>query len=213
MTSERHTYVVITIPAINPWVTELETNKYKLGTNSMELGTPSTSQMKRSFDDEMDTDELPVNHEESRKKHCNKAETPNFSSTSISQEYLLNFPIPDHYGKVCHLKVYKNSELLKLNSVCEFVGFLSMEAIASNEDDLMNESEFLVHNPPPFLIPRIHCVAFKPLSHNNPLITNEGIPIEKMRSIHKELRILLTQLLLGDELAADYTMYNLISGV
>lgn len=178
----------------------------------MELSPASTSQVKRSFNDEMDTDESPVNNEP-RKKHCNKAETPTFTSTSISQEYLLNFPIPDLSGKVCHLKVYKNSELLKLNSVCDFVGFLSMEATASNEDDSMNEYEFLVHNPHPFLIPRIHCVAFKPLSHNNPLITSEGMSIEKMRFIHKELRILLTQLLLGDELAADYTIYHLISRV
>lgn len=153
----------------------------------------------------------PESNNVSNKRQC--TEIPRQEPVSlVSQEHLLNFPIPDSTGKVCHLKVYKNHELLKLNSVHEFVGFLSVNPTLANHEE-MNDLEFQTHNPPPSLIPRIHCVSFRQLNHNNPLVTHEIVDGNKMQLIKKELLILLTQLMCGDELAAEFLIYNLISEV
>ncbi|KAJ3663854.1 hypothetical protein Zmor_008075 [Zophobas morio] len=209
--SERQTYVAISVPAVNTWAYKLEESVYKL-TNNPQPSTSCHSQAKRPLD-EMETDNSdPLEQSNDNKKQCMQVKN-NEASNVVSQEHLLNFPIPDSNGKVCHIKVYQNCDSLKINSVCEFVGFLSVDpSLATHDDDEMNDVEFQVHNPPPSLVPRIHCVSFKPLKHNNPLI-NESMPSERMPVVRKELLILLTQLLCGDELAAEYFIYNLISEV
>lgn len=148
------------------------------------------------------------------KKQCTDNVKPEPQSL-VSQESLLNFPIPERHSKVCHLKVYDNCDSLKLNSICEFVGFLSVDpALATSAiDEEMNDVEFQVHNPPPSLIPRIHCVFFKDVKNYNPLITNAKVSFEKMQFLRKELLILFTQLLCGDDLAAEYLICHLISEV
>ncbi|RZC40480.1 mini-chromosome maintenance complex-binding protein [Asbolus verrucosus] len=215
--SERQTYVAISIPAINSWVKKIEEERFKI----LSTPTPSTSseciQLKRSLE-EMEVDHTePQPAEQSNvanKKQRTELSKPETESV-VSQEHLLNFPIPDPSGRVCHLKVYRNAELLKLNSVCEFVGFLSVNPslVCQNMDEGADEVEFQVHNPPPSLIPKLHCVHFKHLPHNNPLVNERGMVPERMQYIKKELLILLTQLLFGDELTAEYMIYHLISEV
>lgn len=177
---------------------------------------PSTSkQAKRPHDNEdVEMDSTPPNPQ-NIKKQCNVAPQAE-PSNIVSKEYLLNFPITGDCGKVCHLKIYKDAELLKLNSICDFVGFLSVDpALICQNDEEMDDIEFQTHNPPPSLIPRIHCVAFKNIQHCNPLIEGDENQMdeEKMQFVRKELLILLTQLLFGDDLAAEYLIYHLISEV
>jgi hypothetical protein len=173
--------------------------------------------MKRPLED-METDEAESQVVEQsnseNKRQCRQIPKPEASNV-VSQEHLLNFPIPDSSGKVCHLKVYKNADLLKLNSVWEFVGFLSVDPILANHDvdEEMNDVEFQTHNPPPSLVPRIHCVSFRTLTHSNPLVTADKMSPDRMKIVQKELLIVLTQLMLGDEVAAEYLIYHLISEV
>jgi hypothetical protein len=173
--------------------------------------------MKRPFED-METDEAESQVVEQsnseNKRQCTQIPKPEASNV-VSQEHLLNFPIPDSSGKVCHLKVYKDADLLKLNSVWEFVGFLSVDPILANHDvdEEMNDVEFQTHNPPPSLVPRIHCVSFRTLTHSNPLVTADKMSPDRMKIVQKELLIVLTQLMLGDEVAAEYLIYHLISEV
>lgn len=62
----------------------------------------------------------------------------------------------------------------------EIVGFLSVDPALSGEfqpdkDPLLDpisesEAEILTHNPPPSLVPRLHAVYVKKLTHCNPLV-------------------------------------------
>lgn len=149
------------------------------------------------------------------KKHQSVANNKSSSELQhISKEYLLNFPLPDTSGKACHLIIYKDSDSLKLNDVCEFIGFLSVNPLLTetiNEDNNDEAMEIQTHHPPSSLIPRIHCVAHKKLEHTNPLHANISNSVDDIRFIRRELQILFTQLLLGDNLAAEYLILHLIS--
>lgn len=164
----------------------------------------------------METDELMKSPENTTpsKRQCTYP-TPQPRPTLISQESLLNFPLLDRAGKSCHAKLYNNTNDIKMNDMVEIVGFLSLDPslsdVSSIEDD-ERAMETQTHNPPPSLIPRIHCVHWRRISYYNPLCDVE-LSSQEMQSLKKELHILLTQLLVGDELAAEYLIYHLLSDV
>lgn len=175
----------------------------------------SHTSTKRPHEEEtMETDETSTC---SHKKTSTSKSNENSNSAAVSVEHILNFPLPNSSGRVCHLKIYKDSDDIKLNDLCEFVGFLSLNPVLSHESyhngEFDNPVEVQTHNPPPSLVPRIHCVGWKRLAHNNPLVGNQKFSQEKMRCLKGELLVVLTQILLGDKLAAEYLLYNLISSV
>nr|CAI5848253.1 unnamed protein product [Callosobruchus analis] len=181
VTSERQTYVVISVPAVNQWVEELEYDLNKLKLDS------ETS--KESCDMQVDESTSAQNPS---KKLC----TEGNRTVSDNEALGTNYPIPDKAGKICHVIIY-NSEELKLNEMCEFIGFLSVPQ-ADNSRKL----------------PLIHCVKYKHLRHNNPLVIDDHVTEnDRWEYFYKELRIVITQLLLGDELAAEYLILHLISEV
>lgn len=166
--------------------------------------TPSPS-IKRPLDETLETMSI-------SKRQCTSApisETPSL----ISKESLLNFPIPDRPGKSCHVKLYDDIESVKLNDMVEVVGFLSVNpSLAGSEDDDEDAMVVQTHNPPPSLIPRMHCVHWRRVAYYNPLC-DEELGVEEMRYLKKELHILLSQILLGDGVAAEYLIYHLLSDV
>lgn len=99
----------------------------------------------------------------------------------------------------------------------DVVGFLSVDpsltdlSYHNNEED--SRMEIQTHNPPPSLVPRIHCVSFKKITDCNPLTGIIPITQEQIPNLRKDLSILLTQMLLGDELSADYLICHLISSM
>lgn len=212
---ELQTFYVISTPGENQWVKDIESEA-----NNVNIQTTSrnTSQ-KRSLDndDTMEVDEEPCTVPQSVKRQCNSQNQPSPPKMDISTEYLLNFPIEDKTGKSCLVKIYKNESDIKLNEVFEFIGFLSVDPKLSHEIYCGEESEGnlenQVHNPPPSLIPRIHCVAFKKNKHGNPLVSEGDVGKYDFEVVRRELMIALTQLLLGDEVAAEYLLYHLISEV
>lgn len=155
--------------------------------------------------------------DETNKKAC-KITPTNTNETIVSVDHILNLPLPGSSGKVCHLKIYKDSENLKLNDLCEFLGFLSLDPVLSHESyhnggEFDNPIEIQTHNPPPALVPRIHCITWRKLTHSNPLVGNQKFSSEKMKYLKGELLVVLTQILFGDRLAAEYLLYHLISSV
>lgn len=224
VTSERHTYVIISIPGINNWVEDIEKSQFAI---KQEFTVSLNSKMKRTYDEAMSIDdnkEMPStssNSEDGQKKSCNdvKQQDKTLLQTIVSKEHFNNFPLPGSIGKKCHLKLYKNQDKLKLNDVCEFIGFLAIDPIAEaafhEDDDFENRLEQETLHPPSSLVPRIHCVTFKKLTHNNPLLHSEEdqIHMDRFEIIRKELLIVLTQLLLGDDLAAEYLILHLLSKV
>lgn len=99
----------------------------------------------------------------------------------------------------------------------EVLGFLSVDPLLTesnyhnNEHD--NQMEIQTHNPPPSLVPRIHCVLFKKINYYNPLMRSISLENDAIANLNKELSIVLTQLLFGDKLAADYLICHLISSM
>lgn len=149
------------------------------------------------------------------KKQCiNEANNP---KSSVSIDHILNFPIAERGGKACLIKIYENSDQLKLNDVCEFIGFLAIDPYlgfnTKEMEDWESEVEMQTHNPSPSLVPRVHCVSWRIMEHNNPLVKEFNLGVEKIGDLKKEVLVILTQLLFGDELAAEYLLYHLISSV
>lgn len=175
-----------------------------------ELNEPSAS-TKRSHEDE----KMEIETSTSSKKICSSTSTggENSTETVVSVEHILNFPLPGGSGCVCHVKMYKGADDIKLNDLCEFVGFLSQDPLLPSNDGYESVAEAQTHNPPASLIPRIHCVGWKRLTHCNPLVGTQKFTSEKMKYLRGELLIVLTQILFGDKLAAEYLLYHLISSV
>lgn len=174
----------------------------------------SNNLKKRSFnsDKQMET-QSPNDPQTSNKKQCvnNENNKPQQTAT-VSQEHLLNFPLPERSGTACHVKVYEGTDQIHLNSIIEVVGFLSVEPILMDfDEEFDNQMEIQTHNPPPSLVPRIHCVKWKKMVHNNPLLNQVNLEKEKMANLKKELHVVLTQLFMGDSIAAEYFICYLIS--
>ncbi|XP_060535093.1 mini-chromosome maintenance complex-binding protein [Cylas formicarius] len=213
VTSERQKYVVISTPGINEWVEHLEYQKYVIKSPEID----SSSFKKRPLeDDDMETDETTSNVNECPKK-SSLGKQPTDNSVAISQEHVLNFPIPGSRGKTCHVRLYSDSENVKLNDVFEFAGFLSMNPFIESiydRDDIENQMEIQTHHPPSSLVPSIHAVHFRKMLHNNPLVTNQAsLDSSQMNLIKKNLLVVLSQLLMGDTLAAEYLICHLISEI
>ncbi|XP_050301033.1 mini-chromosome maintenance complex-binding protein [Anthonomus grandis grandis] len=211
--SERQLYVITSIPAINSWAQELEK-----GLHAIPAATQQhiSSSHKRRIDEIMDTDDPSTSSNVKKVTTSPPGNETSKPCTIVSKEHLLNHPLANQESKVCHMRVYKDSKSLKLNDVCDFVGFLSISSVddENDEDELINQMEFQTHHPPGSLVPRIHVIHFKPLLHANPLLDqNMIINSSHFATIKKELFILLTQLLLGDTCAAEYLLCNLISEV
>lgn len=204
ITSERQTFVVISVPAINSWVHTLD-GKFRLDvTKNMQTEFSSN---KRAYEETMDVEAGPSNVE---KKVCSEvSKAPYTKSTSSNPKDI--FPFPKEGEQVFHIKLYTNQDKLKINDVCEFVGFLdTFPTLIPEVCDAQMDTDAL--NAPASLYPRIHCVNYKKMKHNNPLL-EEDTKIENIDVLRKDLLVVLTQLLLGDELAAEYLLYHLISQV
>ncbi|GJQ77155.1 hypothetical protein Trydic_g14833 [Trypoxylus dichotomus] len=211
ISSERQTFIVISTPAVNSWVKEIETAKYRIEHNNKR----SNKSTKRPLDnlEEMDTfvktETLP------NKKICSGG-NKDTRQTILSKEHYLNFPIPEG-GKTCQVKIYQNENNIRLNEVYDFIGFLSNDValgqIANDDNDVGFEMEIQTHNPPSSLIPRMHCVFWNTVEHSNPLVGQVDTDVGRIQFLKKELHLMLTEIMMGDELAANYLLYHLLSKV
>ncbi|XP_018304208.1 mini-chromosome maintenance complex-binding protein isoform X1 [Mycetomoellerius zeteki] len=213
--SERQTYVMISIPGLNDWAKEESMN-----TQAPHTMIHNDSTNKRSLDDndleEMDCSE-PVTKKEkvSADNDVNTTDAEGSAKVQsvLSEDHILNFPIPIDGGKACIVKLY-NGTVLKLNQVIDVIGFISLDPLLStiqSSDDEMNEAEIQTHNPPTSLVPRLHAVKIIELTKSK--IVNAPEIISKAQLIRGDLHIILSQLLFGDTLAADYLICHLLSTV
>ena len=91
--------------------------------------------------------------------------------------------------------MYADFDSYKVTSMVEFIGVLSVdpamahfetEQTESRVDELLDPfsaesaAERSVHSPPPSLIPRIHAITARILTHSNPLLPGQlSVPVEK----------------------------------
>lgn len=218
ITCERQTLVMITYPGLNEWVLNIETEHHKIvSSNPNQSETVLNESLKRPIDEEMEV----VNTEDTTEnKRLRNNDNKKESKSVVSRDHLLNFPIPGREGKSCIVKIYDHSDTFKLNEMAHILGFLSVDPLLTemnyHNSEHDNQMEIQTHNPPPSLVPRLHCVLFKKLTYYNPLlksIPEVTVESEVIVNLFKELNVLLTQLLFGDKLAAEYLICHLISSV
>lgn len=147
----------------------------------------------------------------------------------------LNFPLPNECGPACLVHFYDQESKFKVNNMVEFIGILSVDpglamfadqnmedapdSMVPTPDDLITPEEQAVHHPPPSLVPRLHCLTFRHLTHSNPCVPY-NIKGElsthlmgQFAEVRGELLSLLTQVAYGDALAAEYVLLHLVSSV
>ncbi|XP_043251882.1 mini-chromosome maintenance complex-binding protein [Colletes gigas] len=208
--SERHTCFVISIPGLNDWAKE----KYE----HFPYHNTKTASNKRNLDESsceiMDCSEpAPKKEKISSNEDGEKMDTTEHSikQTIFSKEYILNFPISVDDGKACIVKIYEEAAL-KLNEVIEIIGFISLNPCQNTIDDFeMTEAEMNVHHPPTSIVPRLHAVKIIRLSKQG--IENVPEILSKAQLIRSDLHMMFSQLLFGDELAADYLICHLLSSI
>ncbi|XP_029047790.1 mini-chromosome maintenance complex-binding protein [Osmia bicornis bicornis] len=213
--SERHTCIVISIPGLNDWAKEKKKQLHRLNARVKDSH-------KRNLDQ---NDDKTVEYFEPIQK---KERIPSIQSSEkmdtnehnleedciLSKEYILNFPIPIDDGKACIVKTYEDTSL-KLNEIIEVVGFISLDPFLSTiydgEDETMTKAEMNVHHPPASLVPRLH--AIKIIHLHEQTVENAPQIMSKAELIKNDLHLVLSQLLFGDHLAADYLICHLLSSV
>lgn len=227
--SQRQTIVVVSMPGFNSWAQKIEDVKNHLKhldqhPNTSKRVNLNSTKLKRSYDESEDPDTMEVENDNTNKEQRTEEQVDE-SSNVVSREHLLNFPLPEVASMSCIIKLYEEDESLKLNDMIEIVGFLSVDPALSGEfqpdkDPLLDpisesEAEILTHNPPPSLVPRLHAVYVKKLTHCNPLVDgiDQEVALKDANTAREHLLKALTELLLGDKLAAEFLICHLIACV
>lgn len=209
---------MVSIPGLNEWAVEIEKRSEDSIPNNGNSVEPSSG-VKRPLDENEEAMELDTTNTNSAKKPINDSTQPKSEQKGLSKEFLLNSPIADRPSKAFLVKFYEDSSDLSLNDVIEVVGFISLDPSLCGSNQKPNEfenfDEVCAMNPPPSLIPRIHAITFRPLKHLNPIVhgCSALLNLPNREEVLKDLRIILSQCLLGDTLAADYLLCHLISTV
>lgn len=240
VTAERQTFYCVPVPGENQWAKDC------YAASSQTRVVPSTSytpvRQKRSYEedegDAMDTQQTDTQaqSEQHRNGDCKRQETEAPShQTPTTTPLDLNFPLPGEKGPSCLVKVYEDWDKFKVNDVLEVYGVLSVSpalsalnderescALLDPSDSMETAEEQRVHCPPASLVPRLHVLCARPLSHNNPLLppgTAEensafvSSALSEFPAVRAELLTFLSHVLLGDALAAEYLVLHLISTV
>ncbi|KAM9364087.1 mini-chromosome maintenance complex-binding protein isoform 2-T2 [Pholidichthys leucotaenia] len=242
VTAERQTFYCVPIPGENPWAKEMYANGSQARVVPSTSYAPNRQKRSYEEDDDMDTQPQKQTGPHSPTEHhgngdCKRQEMEASSSQAGSASHIdLNFPLPGEKGPSCLVKVYEDWESFKLNDTLEVYGILSVSpalSVLSDEKDasscLLDPTECMetaeeqrVHSPPASLVPRLHMLCAEPLPHNNPLLPSAPLKdssaflsstLTEMASVRVELLTYFTHVLLGDALAAEYLILNLISNV
>lgn len=219
---ERRTIFVVSVPGLNDWAVDLE----KVSAGEMAIAQPELNEskgVKRTLDTDetagqtvaMDIDESQLN-----KKQAKNIDDTGAQPKGLSREYQLNSPIAERPSTACMIRFYDDATNLTLNQVIDVVGFLSIDPSLCGSNCKPNEfenfDEICAMNPPPSLIPRIHAITYRSMTHLNPLL-HDGHTLSlteyNKNEIYADLRKLFTQCLLGDDVAADYLFCHLMSTV
>ncbi|KAG4068450.1 hypothetical protein HA402_004790 [Bradysia odoriphaga] len=219
---ERRSVFVVTIPGMNNWAVEAEQESCPIKDILPTEQVVGSSALKRPLEDEEPMESEKKSPSEAIGSLSNGSSVKE-SPSLLSREYLLNSPIADRPSKACIVKMYNDFDNLVLNTLVDVIGFLSVDAVLDGTNHDLNDfddiTEVQAANPPPSLIPRIHAILIKPITHLNPLLPQTtfdkitGFDDNTCMELFKDIQLLLTQCLLGDVVAAEYLMAHLISTV
>lgn len=243
---ERRVIFMVSIPGLNDWAVDIEKTPQPMAATDASMDStlsPSSHGTKRSLTEsepiESGIDKMEIASPTTNKKKPNQIDENSEqqqqpkdteNNTILSREYLLNSPIVDRPSNACLVKFYENSTAneVALNDVLDVIGFVSLDPTlcGSNfqqNDDYANANEICAMNPPPSLVPRIHVISHRKLSHLNPLLHDDSPNYEQTIAVElndqdkynafRDLQRAFTQCLFGDSIAADYLLCHLVSTV
>ncbi|CAB3359546.1 Hypothetical predicted protein [Cloeon dipterum] len=221
---ERQNLFCIPIPALNKWVLDIHKQNVALPEIQKEFG--QSQGMKRKEMDEDDDDEEMVCEDSFKEAKKTEVRIENEAPTSSASENQspqnlddiknFSFPIKNVEGQPFYLKVYEYDQSTVMNSMVEVVGFLSADPAISYVEDDIEENRMKL---PASLIPRLHVVCLKNVEHCNPLLPSfnflsaAALAFANAQAAMCDLKIIFTPLLLGDKLAVDFLICNLLSKV
>ncbi|KAL5016603.1 hypothetical protein ScPMuIL_006192 [Solemya velum] len=250
VTMDRQTLYCIPVPGETQWVKETYSSLHKTKCQPSTSSTPCRT--KRGLDEHtassessreaMETSQADINGSGaadrltgSESVDVKRSRTDREKDSNSSTAHNLNFPLPGETGTPCLVKLYDDVDVYKVNDVVELVGVLSVDPSLAqfqgdgdSNDQIMSAMETPVeemnaHAPPPSLVPRLHAVVCKRLSHVNPMLpyttedeeyktvfTEMKTQVENLRS---QLLAILQHCVFGDKLAAEYLLCHLVSTV
>ncbi|KAK4292798.1 hypothetical protein Pmani_034464 [Petrolisthes manimaculis] len=238
VTEERLVYYCVPIPGESDWVKQI----YQERNPTQPEASTSTPRPKRPAGEESDSgegaatiepmecmdDNASASTNTTNKRTKVESESPTVTAqngeptsvtTTSTSTPTLNFPLPGMTGTPCLVKMYGNQNF-SLNKVVEVVGILSVDpalAPTPGQNDSqprgMEVEEEAVHSPPPSLVPRLHVLSAHSLPHTNPLLPDVPPELCQPRESRETLRRVLNEACLGDDLAAEFLICNLISSV
>ncbi|XP_039599629.1 mini-chromosome maintenance complex-binding protein isoform X2 [Polypterus senegalus] len=241
ITMERQTFYCVPVPGEAQWVKESYASSSQARVSPSTSYTPCRH--KRSYEEDEDMDAQPYKQKEqltatdaqadSKRLETEALLAQQSSAPTCSPPLDLNFPLPGEKGPACLVKVYENWENFKVNDIVEVYGVLSVDpalsVLSDHRDDALSmdpmeaDEEQRVHSPPASLVPRLHAILAHKLKHVNPLVpaslcTEDGKGfvsnfLTDLVTVRAELLGLLTGVLLGDGVAAEYLLLHLISDV
>ncbi|BES93801.1 DUF2044 [Nesidiocoris tenuis] len=189
--AERRPFYCVNVPALNSWS--------RLSSKYSAMPPCST---KRSAED-MDVDDTDASK---RLRISNGASNEPDGAAVTPAPVNLHVPIPSDKDRACVIHVYDSTdESLKVNDIIDVVGFAYSKGM---DQDCVEV--------PPSVAPRLHAIALRTLSHVNPLVTiatDRQQVLEGAAALRSELHLALTQLFLGDRLAADFAICHLLANV
>lgn len=174
------------------------------------------------------------NDEAKKARSPQTAGTSNIPSHPLDTD--LNFPLLNEGGPACLVHIYDQESTYKVNDMVEFIGVLSVdpglavffdhdmadnaqESLGPSPEDLITPEEQAVHHPPPSLVPRLHVLASHRLTHSNPCVPSDikgessSTIMQQLAEVRSELLSVLTQIMHGDCLVAEYMLLHLVSSV
>eukprot|EP00055_Hartaetosiga_balthica_P007823 m.27568 g.27568 ORF g.27568 m.27568 type:complete len:615 (-) comp5956_c0_seq1:232-2076(-) len=152
-----------------------------------------------------------------KKRKTRQALSTGTDNGDIAQDYKRSFPLEQAQAPPALVKVYMDEVPFKIHDIIEVFG------IYMNTPELQQvESDFCIGTilPTPSELPRIHALHIAPLTHVNPNLPSpleDNLIKSTLLECALETRVLLkdilTVLLWGDELVAEYLVLHLTSAV
>lgn len=199
-TEERKSVLCVPVPGLNVWT------QTKTGGEDYNI----TSDRKRNFegcstsgDEEMKCQEsVPLAKRFCSSGNSRSQQESHTQNVSNRSDILLH-----HFqGKTCIVYIYDTEgEEVKINEVLDVLGFFSV----NNAFDNISEPQV---NIPSYVL---HAIKVKKIECCNPLVKqiNKEEILTSGHKLREELKLILTQVLLGDDLVADYLICHLLSTV
>lgn len=95
---------VVTVPGLNAWASEIE--KKSCPQTSTQTETNLNNSLKRSLEEDDEAMDVEDSGNVTKKLTVDSSHTGTTSNQNVlSEEYLLNLPIPERPGKACMIKV------------------------------------------------------------------------------------------------------------